>query len=197
MITKEQLKRRILSRLKTQERAYNKLDIYYTPRLYAKLVKSNAEHEQMLKLIYSDLIDTIGIYLVNDKIVRIVDIQALKIRDLSIYAVLYDGREMGLKDFEIVTPDPRHITIDHAISFVDLVSENRGRLLTLAKLTAIIRQGKNLNKENMRKEYARVEKYFPADEIVPLLEDIKFLASKSKLKLMPGSKNYSKGRRSE
>jgi hypothetical protein len=195
IIKQEKLRKVILSRLKTQERAYKSINIYYTPRLYAKLVKVNSEHMQTLAAIYNDLADRVEIGLINNEVVKLYEIKEFRIEQLQVYARLFDGRKIQLHNFEVPAAKSKHITIDLTVPFFYLINSNSHQLPAINKLTEIIRLGRDLNKEEMRKEYTRVHAEFPAADIDLLLNELKLLAGLTKLKLMPAQENYSKGKK--
>ncbi|HXS36352.1 MAG TPA: hypothetical protein VN721_06600 [Flavipsychrobacter sp.] len=187
----KELKKRFLSRLRTQERAYNDLEIYYTPRLYPKLLKNSLEHKENLRKLYLKLIDEIEIELINNSVVKFSNIDTLYVEQLELFALTKCGR-IKVKDFQGCT-SIRDITLDHTIPFYDLISNLRDRLPILKRLSFNIRNGSNnLTKEQMRIQYERVSK-IPID-LNCLLSELELLAGETKLRLMLGKNNFSKGK---
>ncbi len=195
--TSKQLQKTFLSRLRTQERAYNDLGVYYTPRLYAKLCKHDEELRDELRQIYTDLIDKIEIPINRDRVVSLRKVCDLDVQDKEVIVSLLNGEVVKLENFVLPQSGVNHITIDHKVAFKDLVEHNKGRLPKMSKLTKEISRGSYLSKEKMRKEYARIVSNYKREDIKELLKEVRFLAEKAELKLMPSHKNFSKGARAD
>ena len=193
IIENKKLRSRFLGRIKTQERAFNNLDIYYTPRLFTKLTKGDIELKNRLNHIYSELIDNIKIPLSDQSSILFKDCAYLYINNSNVYASTSSGR-IKLQNFKIVSGHIRHITIDHDTSFYDLIKETSRDLKEFKNLTALIKNNKYHNKESMRSEYDRVVKSYAISDCRKLLDEIHLIAKNTKLTLMPSHRNFSKGK---
>jgi len=197
LLPKSQLRSSFFNRLKTQERAYNDIGIFYMPRLFTKLVKGNRILKNKLNSIYHDLVNSIEIELEHCTI-TFSDIEALVIENRRVFAILQgdNSPKYILKDIELKSDEKRELTIDHVVSSKDLISASQGKLIQLKKLTAELTQGKSLGKEQMRKEYDRILPDYSLTDLEILLEEIRWIAGFTTLRLMASDKNFSKGKRS-
>ena len=184
-----------LGRLKTQERAYNELGLFYTPRLYSKFVKRHPELKPQLTSIYETLLNGVGVVLSDDREIKLQELGAVTILNGVVYGTLQEGKQIMLKDFALVSAAMRHITLDHSQSFYALVETHLLNLPHLRALTRAISKGHSLSKEQMRREYARVVDEYTLDEVKGVLKDVQYLAEQTKLVLMPSHLNYAKGKR--
>lgn len=171
------------------------MGIFYTPRLFSKASRANEDHQLALTSIYSSLIEKIKINLVDGQTVFLKDIECLKIQAKKVYILRKQTKEQTeLKDFEIKGPHLKFITLDHEIPFYELVKKNHKELKNMKLLTSQIRgTNQSMNKERMRKQYSKVLKH-ATKNIDNLIREIKFLADKTELTLMPSQLNYSKGK---
>lgn len=194
-IPQDKLRSLFLSRLKTQERAYNDLGLYYTPRLFTKLVKDKRDLKERLNGVYHSLIDKIEIE-IDLGLIYFSDIDALIIEENYVFAVLSSDRsnKHQLRNLRLRISEKKHLTIDHNLPFYELIKENLNNLLKMRTLTDEIRQGRNLTKEQMRKEYQRIFLTYSRADIDSLIQEIESLAQSTTLRLMASDKNYAKGR---
>ncbi|MBL7812693.1 MAG: hypothetical protein JNL57_10760 [Bacteroidetes bacterium] len=190
----DQLKKSFISRLRTQERAYNDIGIYYTPRLYAKLCKNDTNLKNSLKSIYDQLILNIKIRINPSKTILFSKIDSIAIENNEVY-IISSGIKEQLMNFKLIDSNIKYITLDHKISFYNLIKENLECLPNIKKLTADIRNGQHLSKEKMRKEYHRVSTSYQKEEIEKILEEVMCIAKKTELELMPSHLNFSKGKK--
>lgn len=192
IFTKENLKRTFLGRLRTQERAYDEIGIYYTPRLYAKLCKPFPDLKYKLKLIYDQLIDQIEIPNSNGDL-RLSSVRLLELKGDKVEILLENGNKIQLENFKLVKPNIRCISLDHTESFFNLINRSKSELISLVKLTTKIQNGSKKDKEQMRKEYNRIVQEYTYNEIIAILNDVSHIATITKIKLMPSHLNFKKG----
>ena len=198
VISETQLRRTFISRLKTQERAYNNIGIYYTPRLYKKLVKDKEDLNRRLDKIYHILVDNIDIDLENNYKIKFIELEELHLKQNFVYVRLKsDNTIHKICNFHLTSLNVRHITLDHTTSFYDLIDTNKHKLPALIELTKEIKKGKHLKKEEMRNEYPRIVSYYNMENIISILNEVSLLATQTTLRLLPSFKNFSKGKKSD
>ncbi|AWM32144.1 hypothetical protein DDQ68_04640 [Hymenobacter nivis] len=123
------------------------------------------------------------------------ELQSVSIKNLDVYGTLHDGKEIMLNNFQVISASIKHITLDHTVSFYNLVNQNLSQLPDLKLLYQTISNGRKLNKEKMRGEYERIVNQYSMDEVDTVLKEVKYLAVHTKLVLMPSHLNYSKGKK--
>ena len=195
VIPSAKLYQTFLGRLKTQERAYNDLGLFYTPRLYSKFARRYPELKPVLTSIYESLLSRVGVVLCDGKEIKLHELSTISIKDRMVHATLNDGQSIMMKDFQIVDAAIKHITLDHKTSFFKLVEVNLANLTHLQALTQAICKGQCLNKEKMRSQYTRVVAEYPLEKVNGVLKDVQFIAEQTKLVLMPSHLNYAKGKK--